>query len=244
MQVMAPAAGGLQTRPRDDSRPSAQMRENDRSMDLVPASTSRQRGALLLADISGYTGFLQGIATAHAELNADSGEPAPVYALLSGVLDTMATVLAPAFAVVKFEGDAIFAVAPDGPESVRGEAVTASLRSCYAAFAARLAKGRSEMTCACNSCSLVNGLDLKFVLHHGEYVLQRIVGREELAGPEVIVAHRLLKNHARDVIGAHPYALFTDAAATVLDVPTSEMPSLTESYEGLPPISGRLLVLG
>ncbi len=131
-------------------------------------------------------------------------EPAPVYALLSGVLDAMASALAPSFAVAKFEGDAIFAVAPDGRESVRGDAVTASLRACYAAFAERLAQGRSELTCDCNSCSLVNGLDLKFVLHHGDYVLQRIVGREELAGPEVIVAHRLLKNHARDVVGARP----------------------------------------
>lgn len=33
---------------------------------------SRQRGALLLADISGYTGFLEGIAAAHAELNVDT----------------------------------------------------------------------------------------------------------------------------------------------------------------------------
>ena len=81
------------------------------------------------------------------------------------------------------------------------------------------------------------------MLHHGEYVLHRIVGREELAGPEVIVAHRLLKNHARDVVGAHPYALLTDAALAALGVPTAEMPALTETYDGLPPIPGRLLLL-
>jgi class 3 adenylate cyclase len=213
-------------------------------MGLAPPTTSRQRGALLLADISGYTSFLQGIAAAHADLKADSDEPAPVYALLSGVLDAMATALAPSFAVTKFEGDAIFAIAPDGSESVRGAALTACLRSCYDTFARQLAEGRSGMTCACNSCSLVNGLDLKFVVHHGEYVLQRIVGREELAGPEVIMAHRLLKNHARDVVGARPYAFLTDAATAALGVPTNEMPAITESYAGLPPIRGHLLVLG
>ena len=212
-------------------------------MTFVPGQTSRQRGALLLADISGYTGFLQGIADAHRELDADSEEPAPVYALLSGVLDAMATVLAPAFAVTKFEGDAIFAIAPDGPESVRGDAVAASLQSCYATFAEQIAQGRSALTCDCNSCSLVNGLDLKFVLHHGEYVLQRLIGREELAGPEVIVAHRLLKNHAREIVGAQPYALLTDAATTALDVPTAGMPALTETYDGLPPVQGHLLIL-
>lgn len=213
-------------------------------MNVAPGPTSRQRGALLLADISGYTGFLQGIADAHADLNAEGEEPAPVYALLSGVLDAMATALAPAFGVVKFEGDAIFATAPDGSASVRGEAVTDSLRACYAAFAEKLDQGRAQLTCDCNSCSLVNGLGLKFVLHHGDYVLQRIVGREELAGPEVIVAHRLLKNHARDVIGSRPYALLTDAAAAAMSVATDGMPAITETYDGLPSIPAHLLLLG
>ena len=212
-------------------------------MNPVPDPSSRQRGALLLADISGYTGFLQGIAEAHAELKVEEAEPAPIYSLLSSLFDTMASALAPSFAVVKLEGDAIFATAPDGPESVRGDAVLASLRNCYAAFAERLAQGRSQLTCDCNSCSLVDGLDLKFVLHHGNYVLHRIVGREELAGPEVIVAHRLLKNHAREMVGVHPYALLTDAALAALEVPAAEMPALTETYDGLPPIPGHLLLL-
>jgi len=212
-------------------------------MNLAPGPASRQRGALLLADISGYTGFLQGITEAHAELKSADEEPAPVYALLSGLFDAMASALGPSFEVVKLEGDAIFAVAPDGAQSVRGTPVIACLRACYAAFAERLAQGRSQLTCDCNSCSLVERLDLKFVLHHGDYVLHHIVGREELAGPEVIVAHRLLKNHARDVIGARPYALLTDAALEALAVPTAEMAPLTETYEGLPPIPGHLLVL-
>ena len=212
-------------------------------MSFAPGITSRQRGALLLADISGYTTFLQGIAEAHAELKVDTDEPAPAYSLISSLLDAMATALAPAFEVVKFEGDAIFATAPDGPLSVRGDAVVTSLRACHVAFADRLAQGRAELTCTCNSCSRVAALNLKFVLHHGDYVLQRIVGREELAGPEVIVAHRLLKNHARDVVGMHPYALLTDAALTALEVPAHEMAALTETYEGLPPIPAHLLVL-
>jgi hypothetical protein len=212
-------------------------------MTFAPVPSSRQRGALLLADISGYTGFLQGIADAHAELMVEADEPAPVYSLLSSLLDGMATALAPSFQVMKFEGDAIFAVAPDGPQSVHGDSVIASLRTCYAAFSERLAQGRSELTCTCNSCSRVDGLGLKFVLHHGDYVLQHIIGREELAGPEVIVAHRLLKNHARDMVGARPYALLTDAALGALEVPVAEMAALTETYEGLPPIAAHLLVL-
>jgi hypothetical protein len=84
---------------------------------------------------------------------------------------------------------------------------------------------------------------LKFVFHHGEYVSQRIVGREELAGPDVIVAHRLLKNHVRDLIGLRPYALLTDAGLVALDVPENEMVAAKESYDGLPPIPVHVLAL-
>jgi len=212
-------------------------------MTIPIGPASRQRGALLLADISGYTGFLQGVADAHVDLIVEADEPPPAYSLLSSLLDTIATAVAPAFQLVKFEGDAIFAVAPDGPSTVHGDAVTACLRACHAAFAQRLAEGRSEWTCTCNSCALVSGLGLKFVLHHGEYFTQRIVGREELAGPDVIVAHRLLKNHASDVIGSRPYALLTDAALQALEVPANGMPALTETYGGLPPIPVHLLLL-
>lgn len=58
-----------------------------------------------------------------------------------------------------------------------------------------------------------------------------------------ILAHRLLKNHASEVIGPRPYAMFTDAALRALDVPADTMSALTETYEGLPPIPVHLLVL-
>lgn len=209
----------------------------------APIGASRHRGALLLADISGYTSFLQGITGAHQDLSTDPDEPPAAYGLLSDLLDITTTVLSPAFGLVKLEGDAVFAVAPDGPESPRGDAVRACLRDCYAAFARRLATARSELTCTCNSCSLISGLDLKFVLHHGEYMTQRILGREELAGPDVIVAHRLLKNHAREVVGALPYALLTDAALRAMEVPDEGMTPLTERYDDLPPVAAHVLPL-
>jgi hypothetical protein len=38
-------------------------------------------------------------------------------------------------------------------------------------------------------------------LHHGNYVLQSIAGHQEILGPDVTVAHLLLKNHVREVVG-------------------------------------------
>ena len=210
----------------------------------LPSQGSRRRGALLVADISGYTGFLQGVSDAHRELIIEADEPPPAYAVVSSLLDAMVTKLAPRFELAKFEGDAIFAVAADGPEAVHGPAVLACLRACHAAFTARLDQARSEWTCTCSSCARIGELGLKFILHHGEYVAQRIAGREELLGADVNVVHRLLKNHVRDLIGPRPYALVSDAALQALGVPADEMMPMSEAYDGMPPIAVHVLTLG
>lgn len=53
-------------------------------------------------------------------------------------------------------------------------------------------------------------LDLKFVAHHGEFIKQRMGGRDELAGRDVILVHRLLKNGVKDRLGDRAYALFSE----------------------------------
>ena len=61
-------------------------------------------------------------------------------------------------------------------------------------------------------------LDLKFVVHHGEFIRQRMAGREELAGRDVILVHRLLKNTVKERLGDHAYALFSDACIRATDI--------------------------
>lgn len=210
----------------------------------IPTSRgTRLRGALLLADISGYTGFLNGVADAHHELIVEADEPPQAYALLSHLLDAMVAKVAPPFRLVKFEGDALFAVADDPDMAVCGPAVLDCLRGCHAAFESILAEAGTQWTCACAACVRIGELGLKLILHHGEYVAQPIAGREELAGPDVILAHRLLKNHVRDLVGPRPYALLTDAAVRALEVPVGEMTPATETYDGLPPVPVRVLPL-
>lgn len=212
-------------------------------MTLPSSRGARRRGALLLADISGYTGFLHGVADAHRELIVEADEPPPAYALLSSLLDAMVERVAPQFRLVKFEGDALFAVADDPALEMRGPAVLACLRGCHAAFQALLAEAGAQWTCTCGSCARIHDLGLKLILHHGDYVAHPIAGREELAGPDVIVAHRLLKNRVRDLVGQRPYALLTDAALEALEVPPDGMVAGSETYDGLPPIAFRVLPL-
>ena len=55
-------------------------------------------------------------------------------------------------------------------------------------------------------------LDLKFVVHCGQYAAHVVAGREELIGYDVILVHRLLKNRVADEIGTRGYALLTMSA--------------------------------
>jgi hypothetical protein len=209
----------------------------------VPTPTAtRHQGVLLLADISGYTGFLQGVAEAHRALIVDSDEPPYAYAVMSSTLQAIVEALAPRFQVAKLEGDAVFAVADDG--TVNGETTLGTLRDCYAAFRAQLTIAGETWTCTCNACSTIKTLDLKFIVHHGGYVAQTIAGYTELLGPEVNVAHRLLKNHAVELVGRVPYALFTDVAANALSIATDGMAEAEEAYDGNPPMPVHILVLG
>lgn len=212
-------------------------------MTMSISQGSREQGTFLLADISGYTGFLQGVADAHRTLVSEVAAAPQAYGFVSSLLDRMVTVITPPFRLVKFEGDALFAVAGDDDLAARGPAVLACLRGCYAAFQERLAEAGAEWTCECNACRRIGDLDLKFVLHHGEYVVQQVVGHEELLGPEVNAVHRLLKNHARDLVGARPYALVTDAAMRALAVPADGMVPAVEAYDDMPPIPVHVLPL-
>ena len=57
------------------------------------------------------------------------------------------------------------------------------------------------------------------------------------------MVHRLLKNRAADVTGRDAYALITEAAAALLDIPSEGSSPLVEQYEHLPPVTARVLPL-
>ena len=202
-----------------------------------------ERGALLLADISGYTAFLQSVGNAHAADMAAGTFVPTAYPLLTSLLDGIIEQVAPPFTLSKVEGDAVFAFADDGGSLPHGEELIGCLTACYRAFRSRLGEARTLMLCDCDACSSIDGLDLKFVLNHGEYVVQAVAGRPELLGPDVTISHLLLKNHVADLIGRSAYALVTERAATELAVPLERSVPITERYEHYPPVEARVLSL-
>ena len=200
-------------------------------------------GPLLLADISGYTGFLQAVAAAHRDDAFADGRVPDAYGLVSSLLDGIIERIVPPFTLSKIEGDAVFVFARDDEDVPHGAALLDCLVACYASFRERLGSAMETWTCRCMACSQVGGLDLKFVIHAGNYVIQSIAGGRELVGPEVVMAHRLLKSHAAELIGHPAYALITEAAASRLAVPAGGAREFTETYEHYSPIAARVYAL-
>lgn len=200
------------------------------------------QATLVLADISGYTRFLEAVGTAHAAL-LDQGETPAAYPLMTTLLDAIVLSLVPPFTLAKLEGDAVFAYADDGTLGIQGDAVIACLGDCYASFREHLRRTEEALTCSCDACVSVSNLDLKFVLHHGSYIAQTIAGNTELLGPDVTTAHRMLKNDVVATTGWRAYALISAAAAGYLGVPVDDRKGIDLEYEHIGRISASVIPL-
>jgi len=195
---------------------------------------------LLLADISGYTGFMTGVEQAHG-IDFSGGIPA-AYSVLGALLDAVIEGVGPDFAVVKLEGDAVFAAAPAAALDGQGDRVLEKLRATYEAFTQGRTRAIPASDHMCTACPAVAYLDLKAVLHRGQAVRQTVGSGSDLLGPAVTIAHRLLKNTIRDRIGFRPYLYLTDAAATGLGLPEVGL-AHREDYPDAGRIQGRIVEL-
>jgi len=149
-----------------------------------------QEGALVLADISGYSSFV-------AQTEVDHS-----WSILHELLETMVRSVAGRMDVSQVEGDAILFISGlSTPE------VISALEGTFIAYHRRLRDMQTVTTCPCSACANIGILKLKFVVHHGKFSRQRLGMVEQLHGTDVIVAHRLLKNK----VPSKEYLLVTDA---------------------------------
>jgi len=179
-----------------------------------------QHGYLVLADISGYTSYLVGTELDHAR------------DVLTELLELIVQRFKPFLNIAKLEGDAVFAYVPKTRIS-RDETLLEMMESTYIAFRDRVEGIRRRTTCQCNACKLIPNLDLKFITHFGEYILQNVSGITELVGSDVNLVHRLLKNRIKEATGWNAYMLFTDAALTQLNMTLENLHEQIEEYEHL-----------
>ena len=181
------------------------------------------RALLLIADIGGYTEYMQfhRSVLGHAE------------AATARMLGKVGKVgVARDFELIEIEIDAAFlsrnAAGLDGPSTLG--VVT------KAAFAMRDAVHRERQLvqlnmCPCGSCKQCSALKLKFFSHVGEVATQTIKRRKKLVGLNVIHVHRMLKNP----VDVPESLLVTDEFFRLDDTASSElmMQDLDLDLEGI-----------
>jgi Protein of unknown function (DUF2652) len=171
---------------------------------MLPKS---EPACFLIADISGYTSYLAGVELDHAQ------------DIIADLMNTVVKCLRPPFRLAKFEGDAAFLYAAG--DKFDGSMIQDAIESAYFTFRKRLRNIEQATSCKCKACHGMQQLDLKFAAHHGEFIKQRMGGRDELAGPDVILVHRLLKNAVKDSFGDRAYALFSDRCIQAMGIDPS-----------------------
>ncbi len=177
-------------------------------------------GYLVIADISGYTAYLDQSELDHAR---DS---------LNSFLTLLVDYTRRPLLISRLEGDAVISYALR-EDIQQGWTLVELVQNTYLAFR----KARDLMvvntTCACRACQNIPNLDLKFFIHFGTFSFQGVKGFNELVGSDVNLIHRLTKNSIVKTTGITAYAAYTQAAAAALnlDDDSEEVVAHAEQYD-------------
>jgi len=179
-----------------------------------------QTGYLVLADISGYTSYVAQTEIEHADL------------ALSYLLETLVEQLSSLLTICQLEGDAVFAYIEES-KLEEAKSLLELIDQTYLAFREKALALYAGATCPCRACKALPTLDLKFMVHHGEFLIQQVAGVRHLLGTDVNLIHRLSKNHVSESTGWRGYALFTNQGLERMQTDKETFIQQTESYEHL-----------
>ncbi len=177
-----------------------------------------QTGYMVLADISGYTSFVAQTEIEHAGM------------ALSYLLETIVEKMDDLLNISKLEGDAVFAYVEES-KLEDCKSLLELIDQTYLACRDKALSLYSQATCPCRACQTLPILDLKFILHHGDFVTQRVAGIHDLLGTDVNLIHRLLKNGVAEATGWKGYAVFTDQALERMQCGKEHYFRRCETYE-------------
>ena len=173
-------------------------------------------GYLLIADISGYTNFVK----LHnlrkkpvvGKFLADNFE-FHAEAIISDLLETIIEVIEPVLKLNKLEGDAAFFYCDDKGNKNQADQILEVMDNANKAFNEKASKLVFVQACGCEPCLESKNLKLKIVAHKGIFAIKKIRNFEELAGEDVILIHRMLKNN----IESNEYWMVTDNFSKLLN---------------------------
>jgi hypothetical protein len=178
-----------------------------------------ERGIMVLADISGSTAFVTATELEHGP------------SIIAELLEEVMRRLSPPLEIQELEGDAVFALGPEF-RLVPRDRLLDVLDDAFVAFRRRQREMQAAETCCCQACQSAPDLDLKIVAHYGPFVRQVVGGRSQVAGADVILAHRLLKNR---LVSRRAYLLLTEAAVRWIGIDPARagLAAHRERYEHL-----------
>lgn len=179
-------------------------------------------GYLLIADITGYTLYLNKSELEHAQ------------EILTSLLTVLVDHTRPPLVISRLAGDAVISYGL-GNRFVGGQTFVEMIEATYLSFRKAIEHMLLNNACRCNACTNISNLDLKFFVHFGAFAIQHIGGHDELVGNDVNLIHRLLKNHVVESTGYSAYCLFTESAITQLGLADNveAMAAHVETYEHL-----------
>ncbi len=161
-----------------------------------------QSGFFLIADISGYTEFVQ-LHTLRQKplLGKFMAKNFENHAsiVISDLLESVIEAIEPTMKLNKLEGDAAFFYAEENPTVDQADKIILAMARANEAFTKKASDLLFIQACGCEPCSQAKNLKLKIVAHKGTFVTQKIRNFEELSGEDIILTHRLLKNSISSV---------------------------------------------
>ncbi len=148
---------------------------------------------LFIPDISGFTEFVNATEIEHSRH------------IISELLELVIAEDDLGLEVAEVEGDAVFFYSEADVPPV--EAVLQQAERTFLRFHEHLKLYENRRICDCGACVTAHRLSLKFVAHRADVGFTAIRGHRKPHGPDVILAHRLLKNS----VPSSEYLLATDA---------------------------------
>lgn len=183
-----------------------------------------QFGYFLIADITGYTQYLSESELDHAQQT------------LTALLNLLIRHTQPPLIISRLAGDAVISYGLRD-SFMQGQTFSEAIEDTYVDFRRAIERMVRNTTCQCNACRNIGSLDLKFFVHYGEFSVQKLDAHDELVGSDVILIHRLLKNHVTEQLGLRAYTLYTDVALRQLGLKPEELgfAAHEERYENFAP---------
>lgn len=153
-----------------------------------------------IPDISGYTKFINEVEIDHSTH------------IITELLEIIISSNTLDLKIAEIEGDAVFFYHLGNKPSIKE--ILAQAEKMFFMFHQHLKTYEHSRICQCGACATAHKLTLKFVCHFGETTTRKVGKHTKLFGPDVTLAHRLLKNN----VLSSEYLLLT----TSMEIPESE----------------------